>query len=463
MVYNYNYFTVRVLARVVFLALTLLVAVYVGSVHRWYISLFCLLVLAAGQVLELTEYVQRTNRDLIRFLLAIRHSDFTQRFAVEGAPPQYRELHTMFNDITGAFARIKAEKEVHHQYLQGVVEHLRIGLITFDAEGHVQLMNKAAHRLLDLPFLQNIHSIDRMYPALAEVAFAEPRNDARLIRLRQLTEEVLLTVHITSIRLQNEEVRIMSFQNIRSEMEAQELESWKKLISVLTHEIMNSVTPIISLTSSISDLVQSELSPLMEAGHMEEDTMEDLQLGLRTIEKRTRGMQHFVENYRRLTRVPPPHLEELSLQALCGHVSRLVEPQMKSRNIAFVLQLPEEQLWLSADAEQLEQVLLNLLKNAMEACSVVAHPAVILRAVLDHKQPHMVRIEVIDNGPGIEAESQEQIFIPFYTTKPEGSGIGLSLSRQIVRQHGGVLHATSAPHVQTTFHLTLPLKNKLDH
>ncbi|WP_207435032.1 sensor histidine kinase [Sabulibacter ruber] len=453
----YNYFNVRVALRVLLLALTLLAAVYVGFVHRWYISLFCLLVLATGQVLELIEYVQRTNRDLIRFLLAIRHSDFTQRFTVEGAPPQYRELHRMFNDITGAFGRIKAEKEAHHQYLQGVVEHLRIGLITFDADGHIQLMNKAAHRLLDLPFLQNIHTVERLYPALAEVAFAEPTNEAKLIRLRQLTEEVLLTVHVTSLRLQNQEVRIMSFQNIRSEMEAQELESWKKLISVLTHEIMNSVTPIISLTSSISDLVKAELAPVTEAGNLDEDTMEDLQLGLRTIENRTRGMQRFVENYRRLTRVPPPHVEELSLQALCGHVGRLMEAQVKNTNISFTLQLPDEQLWLSADAEQLEQVLLNLLKNAMESCATVAEPKMILRALQDHKQPHTVRIEVSDNGPGIPQELQEQIFIPFYTTKPDGSGIGLSLSRQIIRQHGGALHATSTPFVQTTFYLTLPL------
>ncbi|MGV3539714.1 MAG: sensor histidine kinase [Rufibacter sp.] len=454
----YRHFTIRIVVRVALLGLTLLAAVYVGFQFQWYISLFCLSMLALGQVLELIEYVQRTNRDLIRFLMAIRHSDFTQRFAVEGAPPQYRELHQMFNDITGAFARIKAEKEVHHQYLQGVVEHLKIGLITFDEEGHVQLMNKAAHRLLDLPFLQNIHSVERLYPALAEVAFSEPRQEARLIRLRQLTEEVLLTVQVTSLRLQNQEVRIMSFQNIRSEMEAQELEAWKKLISVLTHEIMNSVTPITSLTSSIIDLVDSELTPIAQAGHLEVDTMEDLQLGLRTIEKRTKGMQHFVENYRRLTRVPPPQLEDLSVQALCGHVARLVEPQMRVADVEFTLQLPDEPLWLCADAEQLEQVLLNLLKNARESCSPVPTPKVSLRAQQDHKQPNMVRLEVIDNGPGIPSELQEQIFIPFYTTKPEGSGIGLSLSRQIIRQHGGILHATSVPHVQTTFYLTLPLK-----
>ncbi|QHL87035.1 GHKL domain-containing protein [Nibribacter ruber] len=450
-------FNLRVIARVASLGLTLLLALYIGFRFEWYISMCCLLAIAVAMVAELVHYVKRTHQDMLRFLLAIKHSDFTLRFAVEGAPPQYRELHRLFNEITESFAQVKAEKEVHHQYLQGVVEHLRIGLITFDKTGQIQLMNKAAHRLLDLPFLQNLNAATRLYPNLTEVAFGEPTQEGKLIKLKQLTEEVLLTVQVSILRLQQEEIRIMSFQNIRSEMEAQELEAWKKLISVLTHEIMNSVTPIISLTSSISDLVASELTPVTEAGHLEEDTMEDLQLGLRTIEKRTRGMQHFVENYRRLTRVPPPRRAPLNIQALCSHVCKLVEAQMKDQHIAFLMQLPEEVLWLNADAEQLEQVLLNLLKNAMESCSQVSERRILLRAHKDPKAEHLVRIEVVDNGAGIAPDAQDHVFIPFYTTKPQGSGIGLSLSRQMVRQHGGNLHFTSLPHPQTTFFLTLPL------
>ncbi|WP_066504643.1 PAS domain-containing sensor histidine kinase [Rufibacter sp. DG15C] len=453
----FNPFNVRVLLRVIGLAFTLFLAAYIGVQYAWYITMCCLLGVSVAMVIELIHYVKRTHQDMLKFLLAIKHSDYTLRFAVEGAPPQYRELHRMFNEITESFRQIKAEKEVHHQYLQGVVEHLRIGLITFDKTGQVQLMNKAAHRLLDLPFLQNLNAATKLYPNLTEVAFGEPTQEGKLIKLKQLTEEVLLTVQVSSLRLQDQEIRIMSFQNIRSEMEAQELDAWKKLISVLTHEIMNSVTPIISLTSSISDLVQSELTPIAQAGHLDEDTMEDLQLGLRTIEKRTRGMQHFVENYRRLTRVPPPRRAPLNIQALCDHVSRLVEAQMKSQKIQFLMQLPEEVLWLNADAEQLEQVLLNLLKNAMDSCSHVEDPRILLRAVKDPKAEHLVRVEVVDNGVGIAPEAQDNVFIPFYTTKPQGSGIGLSLSRQMVRQHGGNLHFTSKPHPHTTFFLTLPL------
>ncbi|WP_347158549.1 sensor histidine kinase [Pontibacter chitinilyticus] len=422
----------------------------------WYMTVFCLFLLVVFEVYELIHFIERTNRDISSFLEAIRHSDFTQRFATAKSNSSYRELYTSFNAITEAFQRVKTERQANHLYLQAIVEHVGIGLLSFDATGEVTLVNQVAKELLHVPHLRHIQALERLSPELVKVLQQIGNNEKALITLQPKQEQLLLTLHATELVSQGQRLKIVSLQNIQSELEAQELQTWQKVIRVLTHEIMNSITPVISLTSTVAGLLDSEIITRYKTGEpLEEETLEDMQAGLRTIERRSTGMLHFVKNYRRLMRLPASELRPVKVQELMQNVRTLLAPELETHQVNLSIYLPEERVTLLADAEQLEQVLINLVKNGMEACQQSAEPCVEIVAYMDEQDREKLRINVTDNGPGIPEDVLDKIFIPFYTTKKQGSGIGLSLSKQIMQQHGGSIRVSSEPGGPTTFSLQL--------
>ncbi len=419
-----------------------------------YVTGICLGLVIMAQVYDLIYYVERTNRELSRFFTALRHSDFTQHFTEKRQSSSFKELHSQFNGITTAFQKIKAEKEAHYHYLQAIVEHIRIGVLTFEESGEVQLFNKVAKELLQVPFLKNVKSLERISPELAHNVLELENGKKQLIRIDRERDQLFLLVSVACFNSQGKRIRLISLQNIRSEMEEQELEAWQKLISVLTHEIMNSVTPIISLTSTIRGLVEERVAHLYTPAQIEEDeNLDDIQTGLQTIEKRSTGMLHFVQNYRRLTRVPPPHLETVNVTDLLKQLGRLIQSEPFYQKVKLRLLTTEEPLQITADPELIEQVLLNLVKNGVEACEQVAEPVIEVSASRDEKVAGLVRIEVKDNGSGVSEEILDKIFVPFYTTKKQGSGIGLSLSRQIMKLHKGSLQMRPGERNGTVFSL----------
>lgn len=420
---------------------------------QWYITAFCLVLLIVAQLYDLIFYVEKTNRELSRFLLAIRHSDFTQRFSTHHSNPSFSELHTAFNEVSEAFQRIKADKEAHYQYLQAIISHIGIGILSYDQKGEVRLLNQATKDLLQVPHLKQVDALNRISPELVQAMKKLMTGESQLVSILRNNEQLLLSVRATELVSQGEELKIISLQNIRSEMEQQELEAWQKLIRVLTHEIMNSVTPVISLTSTISQLVETELVAQPAGPVMDEDSLEDIRTGLRTIEKRTKGMLHFVENYRKLTRVPTPERAQVRVQELFSRVHRLMQADFAKHQVRFLMEPQEQDLQIFADLELIEQVLINLVKNAMEACTGAQDACVEVLAFRDEKEQGRVRIDVKDNGHGIPDDVLDKIFVPFYTTKKQGSGIGLSLSRQIMRQHHGSIRVSTQPGGPTVFSL----------
>ncbi len=450
----YNRFRVYLLLRVGLLVLIILCTLLVLYRTDWYVTALCLLLLVLFQLYDLVHYVERTNRDIASFLEAIRHSDFTQRFAAKGGNPTYRHLYQAFNDITDSFQRIKAEKQADHLYLQAMVEHVGIGILSFDDRGEVRLVNQVAKDMLHTPHLHNIQALSRISEELVTVLQQIGHNEKTLLTLQVREEQLLLTVHATTLTSQGQQLKIVSLQNIRSELEEQELQTWQKMIRVLTHEIMNSVTPVISLTSTVGGLIEEEVIAKYAAGEVpEEETLDDIRAGLQTIEKRSTGMLHFVKNYRRLMRVPTPELHKVKVKELLKSVNTLLQPDMEARRVKLSFYLPNEEAILEADQELLEQVLINLIKNGMEACQEVPEPHVEVIAYRDEQDRNRFRIDVQDNGPGIPEDVLDKIFLPFYTTKKQGSGIGLSLSRQIMRQHGGTIRVSSPAGGPTTFSL----------
>ncbi|WP_237586737.1 sensor histidine kinase [Pontibacter russatus] len=449
-------FRARLLLRLLLLVAVIVVAIYVVYRTDWYITAGCLLLLALFQLYDMLYFVERTNRDISSFLESIKQSDFTQRFAVEGASSSFRDLYGGFNEISESFQRVKAEKQAHYHYLQTIVEQVGIGILTFDAHGEVQLVNQVAKDLLRVPHLRKVQALERVSPELVLALWQTPHNQKALVTVALGQEQLQLNLHVTELLSQGQLLRIVTLQNIRPELEEQELQTWQKVIRVLTHEIMNSVTPVISLTATVAGLLETEVISKQAMGEaIDQEVLEDMQAGLQTIEKRSAGMLHFVKNYRRLMRLPASELRPVKVRELLQNVRLLLQPATQTQHISLKFYMPDEKLVILGDAEQLEQVLINLIKNGMEACETIERPCVEVLAYIPDQEKSHVRIDVTDNGPGIPAEELDKIFIPFYTTKKQGSGIGLSLSKQILRQHGGSIRVSSPPGGPTIFSLQL--------
>ena len=435
--------------RVLTLSATICLLAYVLVKTDFIAAAIFLGLIAVYQIYALTRYVTKTNKDFTRFLLSIKHSDFTQSFTNNLKGAGFDELNAAFSEVTKEFQRAKIEKEEHFRFLQTIIDHVGIALIAFDAEGNVELMNNAAKKLFKIPRLGNIKDLESISHRLTDKLVNLSPGDKDLIKLQQDDNLLQLSIYATGFILRKQQLILVAMQNIQSELEEEEMKSWQNLIRVLTHEIMNSITPIASLSSTAYGLLKDghecELPESMN------ETIDDVRHAVNTIEKRSKGLLTFIENYRKLTRIPKPDFKIVPVKDLFERVEHLMKDQFEAHAIKFYIQIDPLSLELTADQALMEQVLINLCKNAVEALNNVAKPKIKLKAGTDRLgNPE---IKIIDNGRGISEEVAERIFIPFFTTKQQGSGIGLSLSRQIIRLHKGTLGVTSTPNEKTVFKL----------
>jgi nitrogen fixation/metabolism regulation signal transduction histidine kinase len=345
------------------------------------------------------------------------------------------------------FRETRSEKEEHAKFLQTVMQHIGIGLIAFDNKGKITLINNAAKRIFKIQFLNNIASLNRVSQNLGNELAAMKLGDKITIKLIDANEIIQLLAYATELKMRNEDYTLIAIQNIQSELEEKEMEAWQKLIRVLTHEIMNSITPISSLASTINTMI----SEPHKNNIFDSDDIDDIKSAMSTIQKRSDGLIHFVNNYRNLTKIPKPNFQIFPVKNLFERVEKLTEKKIKENGISSECLILPENLELTADIEMLEQVLLNLVINSIHALRNTVNAEIRLIARLNERGKTIIK--VIDNGPGIPDEVYEKIFIPFFTTKKDGSGIGLSLSRQIVRAHGGNIRVSSIPNKETSFTL----------
>ncbi len=405
-------------------------------------------VIIISQLIEIFRFISQTNRKLTRFLESVKYSDFISGFTADNKLGiSFRELNEAFNEVLEAFRKARSEKEEHWQYLNAVVQQVRTGILSFDTEGNVQLINANARKFLGVISIKNIRELQDFNPKLYDAIQHVQVGKSELYKGKH---ELYLTIQSTELRIRGIDVKLITLQNIKPELQQQELEAWQNLTKVLRHEIMNSITPISSLTSTLRDVLNHDMKKVGEHYELKEEGADDLQEGLSTIENRSRGLIKFIDAYREYTSLPKPKLVAVRLKELLDHVAQLMKPELKKTTINFNYSCSSEYLTIQADVEMIEQVLINLLKNGIEALAETPDPTLTL---IGHYHENVVKIEVTDSGSGIIAEAIDKIFVPFYSTKRTGSGIGLSLSRQIMQMHNGSISVESEPDVRTVFTL----------
>jgi nitrogen fixation/metabolism regulation signal transduction histidine kinase len=392
--------------------------------------------------------VNKTNKQLLQFYQAIINQDSTVSFH-ESSQLQESSLTETLNSITDQLSQLRFEREVSYSYLRQVVNHLSTGIIAYKSNGKVDLVNQAALNLLGREKLENLKELKDFGEDFYRKISSPSIIGNEVVELNKNETQLKFSLQSSVFRLGDQNIQLVSLHNIKEELEINELKSWEKLIRVITHEIMNSVSPIVSLTTTLRKIYQNENKPV-EPSEIGEKHIFDTLKGLQIIKRRGNGLLDFVNKIRQIHLLPHPMKEEIKVEELFEGVSRLMKGTLEKRNIHFDMKIYPKSLTLFADRSLIEQTLINMVKNSSEAFENKNDPHIELRAY-DINQNTI--IQIIDNGKGIDPEIQEDIFVPFYSTKSEGSGIGLSLARQIMRFHGGSISVKSSPNEQTVFTL----------
>lgn len=447
----------------VFIRLFLLIATLAFFINLFYgdalgFTRFVVFFVLCLEVYYLFRYIERSNREVIGFLKTIQYEDFTHSYPERKSGTGFDSLFHEFNNVIRKFREIRAEKEAQYQYLKTIVQHVGIGIITFDKQGEIQIMNAAARRLLDVREIKNVNQLKSVSEDLIKT-ISELRTGGRdLVKITKKGEDIQMAVYAIELSLRSKEFKLISLQNIQSELEEKEMEAWQNLIRVLTHEIMNSVTPISSLAATVESELHEFLSEESDVNQIENETIEDFHLALKTIHNRSDSLIKFVSDFRNMTRVKHPMKTYNEAVVLFEHIAALMKHNLEENNISLEVKIDPPELKINLDREQIEQVLLNLVKNAIEALAENDEEGkefkrLILKA---GRQEDNTYICIADNGTGIEEDALKKIFIPFFTTKKHGSGIGLSLSKQIMRHHQGSISVSSTMNVGTEFTLRFP-------
>jgi two-component system nitrogen regulation sensor histidine kinase NtrY len=445
----FNSLDVRLLGRLVLLLATLAAGGYAAQQHAYGLA-FGALVLLVALVLELTRYLARGRQALADFTLALRYRDFTRQYPVQSGPAALRPLHAAFNQVNATFRELRAAQEGQFHYLQTILALLDTGIVSYDAAGDVSWVNEAFKQTLHLPYLKNIRALQSRQPGLYEAISRAVPGQPEVVKLTVDRHTVQLLVSATQFKLQGEAFTLLACKNVSQALADTETVAWQQLLRVMTHEIMNSVAPIASLADSLGRHVQAARGHEASSAEL----LEDVETGISIIQQRSEGLLRFARVYRDFSTLAPPQPTTLHVQPLLEATRQLLAQQLAAQGIELTLSVRPAHLTLRADTHLLEQVLINLLLNAAQALTQIPDPRIRLLAWTDEQQ--RVIIEVQDNGSGIPADVLDSIFIPFFTTRPNGSGIGLSLAKQIMQLHQGSIQVQSVEGAGSVFRLFFP-------
>ena len=444
----FNRLDARLLERLVLLVATLAGGGYAALHHAYGLALGALGLLLL-LVLDLARYLTRGQQALADFTLALKYRDFSRQYPAQSVPASLRPLHEAFNQVNATFRELRAEQEGQFQYLQTILALLDTGIVSYDATGTVAWVNEAFKQTLHLPYLKNIRALQSRQPGLYEAICRVVPGQSVVVKLTVGAQTLQLLVSATQFKLRGEAFTLLAFKNVSQALADTETVAWQQLLRVMTHEIMNSVAPIASLADSLGRHVQRA----RQQGASDE-LLDDVGTGIRIIQQRSEGLLRFAQVYRDFSTLASPQRTTLYVQELLQTTRQLLAQQLAAQGIEVTLSVRPAHLTLHADGHLLEQVLINLMLNAAQALAQIPNPRISLLAWPDEQE--RVIIEVKDNGSGIPADVLDNIFIPFFTTRPNGSGIGLSLAKQIMQLHQGGIQVHSVEGAGSTFQLWFP-------
>jgi len=400
------------------------------------------LLLLLWQMVLLIYMLNRTNRQIAFFFEAIRNEDSSLHFPLKTGNRAIDELNNSMNRLNDIIGLAKKQNRIQEQYFETIIEQAATGLLTFNEQGHVLLSNSATRRLLGLEPFTHICQLEKVEKGLSKT-FRDLENERhKLVNLSNERGSLQLALRASEMRIKNSRLVLVSIQDIRSELDEKEAESWIRLIRVLTHEIMNSIAPITSLSETISGYFETN-GKRKTLTDLDEEIISNTVKGLRVIRERGTGLVKFVDSYRKLTHLHDPVCKTLSLQPFLDQVRLLLCAELNVDPASLSIELQNREMTVFADENLFSQLMINLLRNSRDALQNAENGRILIRAAA--LAGNRTLIEVIDNGPGIPPELLDKIFVPFFTTREHGSGIGLSLSRQIVRLHGGTISVKSQP------------------
>jgi two-component system nitrogen regulation sensor histidine kinase NtrY len=433
-------YQIQILIRLILIVLTCYGITYVLQLHAYWFTLWNLILFVVLQVYSLFRFLTRWQQDLRVFANSVKHGDYNITYHLLDKSDAHFELYDMLNNVTKYVRQIKSEYVQQNHYFKYVVENAQVGLIAYDEKGMILLCNDEALKLTQQHVLKNIHDLlysdQHLHAGITSLTLHQPSviTSKKQIGLR-------LSARLSKFIMDEKPVFLLSLLNIKTELEENELNSWQNLISVLTHEIMNSITPIHSLNGSMSkylDRIQGNV-----------ETVEKAKNSLEVINRRSQSLMNFVDRYRKISTVPLPHIQKIEVAELINDVVTLLENDLKD----ITLHVHHNNEKLKADPSQIEQVLINILRNATHALEGAQRKEISINTATKENQ---FFITISDTGKGIQPELLEKIFIPFFTTRPEGSGIGLTLSRLIMQRHGGSIEVVSTVSKGTMFTLVFP-------
>lgn len=433
---EFNSIEFKVAVRLILIFGLLCGAAYLVSLEQW---TFVVLIIgfSAWLVWELFRMLTKTQDELNQFLDSVQYRDFSRHFDERHAPEELKPLRKGFNQINSAFKVISKEKETQYLYLAKILELVDTGILSYELDsGEVIWMNESLKSILGIPYLKTIHSLNQRDQELYSEVVSLKTGDSKIVSITKDFQTRKLVLSMTAFHTDDKIFRLVAFQNVNEALDETESLAWQKLLSVMTHEIMNSVAPISSLANTL------KLRVAEMAAESETDALEDIELGIDTIRRRSEGLMRFSQVYRNLNKIASANLQQIPVRILLENVKQLMSPTLNNKNIQLEIQQQDQKLHLEADTNLIEQVLINLLVNAIEAVRDVTDPRIIISATLGNH--NKVIIKVADNGSGMAPELLDKIFVPFFSTKKSGSGIGLSLCKQIMLLHRGQILVQSA-------------------
>lgn len=399
-------------------------------------------------ILLLIRYVNKINQDLLIFLQSFKYDDTSLTFSKNKKQP-FQELYDEFNRIIEEFGKVKEEKEIEHQYFESSIKHVNTGLIAWDKDGNIELFNKAAQNLLRIPYISNLDGFSRVTDELPEILSSIGVNEKHVVKLPFEDEIVSMYIRASEFKFGDRAIKLVSLQNIRPELEETEMETWQRLVRILTHEIVNSVSPISIASSSLIRMFEDDRKARKPEQISEEEIQNALE-GLKAIHRRSLGLKGFVEDYKKITELQAPVPKKMEIEPMIRNLYVLLKGELIRDDIQVDVKVLPGDLSVVCDQKMVEQVLINLFKNAVQALDGRPNPLIKISC---YKQRDFTVIEMMDNGAGISQNTRDFVFMPFFTTKTTGSGIGLSLARQIMSLHKGNISLSSIEGKGTTVRL----------